>query len=338
MQLGSLEQSLIDGWQRDLPLTSRPYQEIGRKLGASERAVLDALERMAAAGILSRVGATVRPNTAGASTLAALAAPAGCLEEIAGIVSAEPGVSHNYERDHALNLWFVVSGRDRAAVRETLDRLRIRTGRVILDLPLERSFVVDLGFPIHDHGASTWTANGQSEAVRLRNHRLRQRPAARPVTDLERRILIALADGLPLVPRPFAALASGTGLTGTELIDGLAGLLADAIVTRLGLILHHRGLGYRANAMAVWDIDDAAVERVGTLLAQDPRVSLCYSRPRRLPTWPYNLFCMVLGRERQAVLEQIGELIAKAGIAARPHSVLFSRRCFKQRGANLAAV
>ena len=117
-ELGALERALIDGWQRDFPLRARPYEAIARELGVREGDVLAALARMSGSGLLSRVGAAIRPNTAGASLLAAMQVPAAQVEAVADIINREPGVNHNYEREHRINLWFVVTGRDRPALAD----------------------------------------------------------------------------------------------------------------------------------------------------------------------------------------------------------------------------
>jgi DNA-binding Lrp family transcriptional regulator len=149
----------------------------------------------------------------------------------------------------------------------------------------------------------------------------------------DRRLLAALADGLPLEPCPYARLAASLGIDEGEVIERLTALQADGVIRRLGLVLRHHELGYRANAMVVWDLPDADVDGVGARMAAFPGVTLCYRRPRRPPAWPYNLFCMIHGRESEAVLEKIAELRREVGLEDVPHEVLFSRRRFKQRGA-----
>jgi DNA-binding Lrp family transcriptional regulator len=108
------------------------------------------------------------------------------------------------------------------------------------------------------------------------------------------------------------------------------------IISRFGCVVRHRRLGYAANAMAVWDVPDAEVAAVAAVLARHPRVSLCYRRPRRLPDWRYNLFCMVHARTRSDALAVIADLDRAAGEARHPSAVLFSTRCFKQRGARFS--
>ena len=103
----------------------------------------------AVAWSLSRVGAAVRPNSAGASTLAAMSVPAHDLPRVAGIVNAEAGVNHNYEREHAFNLWFVVTGYDQNSVQGALSRIRDASGYRVLDLPLKKPYFIDLGFSLN---------------------------------------------------------------------------------------------------------------------------------------------------------------------------------------------
>lgn len=153
----------------------------------------------------------------------------------------------------------------------------------------------------------------------------------------DRELLAALAEGLPRVPAPYAALGARLGIDEAEVMARLAGLVRRGVIRRFGVIVHHRALGYRANAMAVWDVPDEKVAAFGARLAREPGVTLCYRRARSLPLWPYNLYCMVHGRERAAVAARVAELNASCGLAGFPHALLFSRRCFKQSGARYGA-
>ena len=153
------------------------------------------------------------------------------------------------------------------------------------------------------------------------------------VTGAERALLAALADGLPLDPRPFATLGARLGLTEAAALAALRALQERGVVRRFGEVVRHHELGYRANAMVVWDVPEASVDAAGRALAAAPGVTLCYRRPRRPPAWPYNLFCMIHGRDRAAVLRALDAAAAAAGLQAIPREVLFSGRRFKQRGA-----
>jgi DNA-binding Lrp family transcriptional regulator len=143
-----LEQRLLNDHQRDFPLDARPFAAIARKLGVDEAEVLAGYRRLSEAGLVSRIGAVLRPHSCGWSTLAAMAVPEAGLEAVADLVSAYPEVNHNYEREHALNLWFVVTAPDRGHVAGVLEDIESETGIEVLDLPLEEAFCLDLGFPL----------------------------------------------------------------------------------------------------------------------------------------------------------------------------------------------
>lgn len=144
----ALERRLLDAYQRGFPLTPRPFAQIAAREGVREHDVLEAFDRLQATGAVSRLGAVVRPHAAGWSTLAALAVPADRLESVAEAVSRHPQVNHNYEREHAYNLWFVVTGRDAGEVAGVLAAIERETGLAPLDLPLEEPFHIDLGFKL----------------------------------------------------------------------------------------------------------------------------------------------------------------------------------------------
>lgn len=143
-----LQRALLDRFQRELPLVPAPFAAMAEAVGASEAEVIEALAQLQAAGVLARVGVTLAPNRAGASTLAAMAVPADRLEAVAALVSSYPEVNHNYEREHRFNLWFVVIAPSRARVEAVLASIEARTGLAVLDLPLERPFKLDLGFAL----------------------------------------------------------------------------------------------------------------------------------------------------------------------------------------------
>ena len=153
----------------------------------------------------------------------------------------------------------------------------------------------------------------------------------------ERQLIAAVQDGLPLVERPFAAIGARIGLGEDEVIGMLRRLIDEGTIKRFGVVVRHHELGYRANAMVVWDVPDDRVSEVGRQLATLPFITLCYRRPRRLPTWPYNLFCMIHGRDRATVENLIEQASALGGLEGCARTTLFSRRRFKQRGARYVA-
>ena len=146
--LTALEKCLLNEYQRGFPLCSSPFALIAEQQGVTEKEVIRTLDSLQQRGLVSRVGPVFAPQRAGASTLAALSVPDGELERVADCVSRYEEVNHNYEREHAFNLWFVVTAPDQAHVQRVLEAIEKETGLSVLDLPLERSFYIDLGFPL----------------------------------------------------------------------------------------------------------------------------------------------------------------------------------------------
>ncbi|MGB4909003.1 MAG: AsnC family transcriptional regulator [Tabrizicola sp.] len=313
--------ALLDRFQRDFPLEPRPFARIAVRLGLAEAEVIDRLSRMQAAGRIARVGGTVRPNTAGASTLAALAVPEDRIDEVAAIVGAEAGVNHSYLREADWNLWFVATAPEAAALAAMLTRIEAASGLPLLDLRLVRPFNIDLGFPLRGERVAMPGKRGVEPAV-LRAD--------------DRPLLHALSAGLDLTPRPYATLALRLGRDEIAVIARIGVLLAAGILTRLGVIVRHRSLGFTSNAMVVWDVPETATLAAGLALAALPGVTLAYERRPVAGVWPYRLFCMIHARSRA----EAGEVLASARVlpelAGIDHRILFSTRCFKQSGACLS--
>ncbi len=144
----TLDRQLLDRFQRDFPLDPQPYARIAEALGCGEAEVLERLARLKERGAIARIGLTVRPNTVGASTLAAMAVPSDRLEPVAALVSGIEEVNHNYQREDRLNLWFVVTAPTRERVDRVLERIEAETGLHVLDLPMEAGYHLDLGFAL----------------------------------------------------------------------------------------------------------------------------------------------------------------------------------------------
>jgi siroheme decarboxylase len=139
--------------------------------------------------------------------------------------------------------------------------------------------------------------------------------------------------GLPIAARPYAVIADKLALSEQEVIERLRLLKAQGLIKRWGVVVKHRQLGYQANAMIVMNIADDSVAAVGRQISAYSCVNLCYQRPRQGETWPYNLYCMIHGKSREMVMQQWESVRQSCGLAEVAFEVLFSRRCFKQRGA-----
>lgn len=146
----------------------------------------------------------------------------------------------------------------------------------------------------------------------------------------------AIQDGLPIAPRPYAVLSDRLGIPEDAILQQLQCWLEEGYIKRMGLVVRHHAVGYRANAMVVWSVPDEQVDAVAEKMRQHPAVTLCYRRPRRPPEWQYNLFCMIHGKDRALVLQQIDAMVAQHQWQQIPRAVLFSYRQFKQTGGRYA--
>lgn len=155
------------------------------------------------------------------------------------------------------------------------------------------------------------------------------------LTPFERSLIAATQAGLPLAPRPFLQLAEQLKSSEVAVLATFKQLAARQVLRRIAAVPDHYKLGYTANAMTVWDVADEHIATAGPEVAALASVSHCYQRPRQLPTWPYNLFAMVHGRDRNEVETKIAEIAALLGKRAQSYDRLYSTRILKKTGLRL---
>ncbi len=323
-QLSDIDLALVEKWQHNFPLVPRPFNLIAREIGRYALDAINGYERLVANGVISRIGAVLAPNTVSASCLAAVSAPPHFVETAAHIINDEPGVNHNYLRENHLNIWFVVVERDRVTLEATLTRIEQATNLLVHAFRMEKAFHLDLGFS-------------------LTGQRQEKKTPMLPPVDMsvlepdDSNLLEKLSDGLPLSDRPFLRIAQKLGRSETCVLERLNVLKNAGIIRRFGVVVRHRSIGYRANAMSVWNVRDEHIDDVGALFSADPMVSLCYQRNRVMPLWPYNLYTMTHASTREEALEAINRLSSMAAHHVMSSDVLFSTKCFRQRGARLSS-
>jgi DNA-binding Lrp family transcriptional regulator len=155
--------------------------------------------------------------------------------------------------------------------------------------------------------------------------------------DTDRRLIVATQGGLPRVPCPYEDLAARLGISSEEVKARLQRMLATGVIRRIGAVPNHYALGYTANGMSVWDVDDAACDDLGIAVGKLEFVTHCYRRPRRLPDWPYNLFAMVHGKTREEVAANLEVIRALLRDSCRGGDVLYSTGILKKTGLRIAA-
>jgi DNA-binding Lrp family transcriptional regulator len=162
-------------------------------------------------------------------------------------------------------------------------------------------------------------------------------PESRPDLDaVDRRLIVATQAGLPRVSRPYDALALELGISPDDILARLQRMLDSGVIRRIGAVPNHYAIGYTANGMSVWDVDDARIDELGAQVGALQFVTHCYRRPRRLPDWPYNLFAMVHSQNRAEVAARVAEIAALLGGACRAHDILYSTAILKKTGLRIS--
>lgn len=324
--IAPIERAFLNRFQGGFPLTERPYRQVAAELGTDEDTLISAIRGMLDTRLLSRFGPLYNAERLGGCfTLAAMAVPESHpgpdFERIAKILDGIPEVAHNYRRDHELNMWFVLATSSREALEGAIRRIQSLTELTVYDFPKLKEY--HLGFWLH------LDPNGR---VGVRRVERAEPDASLKLDAVDRSIVSATQAGYPLQSQPFATIARLADCEPQTVIARLSRMLAAGAVRRIGAVPNHYRLGLRGNGMTVWDLDDEHADEIGARIGALDFVSHCYRRPRRLPLWPYNLFAMVHGRDRdevRAAAARIEEIVAGH---CRKQEVLFSEAILKKTG------
>lgn len=327
MSLDPLERAFINGYQGGFPLAERPFAQVAGRLGTTESELMSIIHRLLERGILTRFGPLFdAARLGGGLTLAALKVPEERFAAVTELVNALPAVAHNYRRDHALNMWFVVATTSPEGIAETLQEIGRRTGLQVYDFPKQREFYVGLWLHLDDDGGVATVPVPETTIS-----------PARGLDELDRRIIEATQEGLPLTEEPCETVAATVGADADQVVARLSLMLDTGVIRRVGAVPNHYRLGLKGNGMTVWDVPDDLVQTLGRQLGELEFVSHCYQRPRHGDIWPYNLFAMAHGHDRLEVEAKVKAMAALLGADCRRHEVLFSSAILKKTGLRLAA-
>lgn len=325
VELTELDRQVLTAIQAGFPIVSRPFAALGEQLGASEADVLACVRRLKAEGVIRRLGAIFDSAKLGyRSTLCAIAVPEERVDEVAGIISGYPNVTHNYEREDRYNIWFTLIAPSQERITAILDQIAARTGITdILDLPAIRFYKIKVDFDFTGQRAERDVAPPVITPAEVE-----------PVTLTEKDKALArlLQADLPLTEQPFAVLAGtlaelGFDLPEARVLERTRAWVDGRVIRRFGAALKHHRTGFTANAMGTWYCEPARMLEVGRIMASFKEVSHCYERPTA-PTWPVNVYTMIHGHSRDEVAA-VAERIRQATGLAAPR-LLYSTREFKK--------
>jgi DNA-binding Lrp family transcriptional regulator len=320
LSLDELDKSILNLAQAEFPLVPRPYAALAEKAGCSEAEALARVAALKAKGIIRQTSAIFDTRALGyKSTLVAMKFDPAQLDAGAEVVSAHPGVSHNYKREHLYNLWFTLAVPREGNLKKVIDKMAADAGALdTIILPTLRLYKIGVNF---DMKAAVDTSKGGELRV---DDKLGD---FRGVTERDKAFVRITQEDLPITAEPFKVWAEQAGCSVDELFAWLADFKARKFFRRFAAILRHRQAGFADNAMAVWVVPEEQSDELGFKMAAFKAVTHCYKRPV-FESWPYNVFTMIHGRSKEDC-ESVADAIQKeTGLSE--YRMLYSTREYKK--------
>jgi DNA-binding Lrp family transcriptional regulator len=316
------DRKLLAALQREVPIVVRPWAAFG----IAEDDVRQRVAALKAAGVIRQISAIFDTKSLGyQSSLVAARYELSHLDEAAAVISAHPGVSHNYQRENVFNLWYTiaVAPNSRLGLERTVQILHETSGAVSTRLlPTLHLFKIGVELDVEGTGKAGDKKNGGY------SHNDRKGTNA-ALSKREIQFVREMQKDLPVEEEPFVAMAARLGVSLEELRAMADAMKATGRLRRFSAVLRHREMGFSANGMGVWAApgNDAAIMAAGEKMAAYRAVTHCYRRPS-YPDWPYNLFTMIHARTREECSAVVDEIAKETGIIDR--GVLYSTKEYKK--------
>lgn len=321
----AIDPELLDLIQNEFPMVARPYAAFAERMGVDEKLVIERMAALREAGTIRQVSAIFDTRRLGYRSMLAAAKVSGdqaAIDRAAAVFSAHPGVTHNYLREHDLNIWFTLAVPPDSSIglENTIDLLgQLANVEVLRHMPSKRFFKIGVDLDVKGDRAP--------DAKKARREPELPTPAPESLTDRDKDAIRALQLDLPATARPFLELAEQFGFNEQDLIDRGLQFQRTGQMRRYAAVLAHRKAGFTFNGMGVWKVPVERLEECGLTMASYRGVSHCYERPT-YPDWPYNLFSMTHGRTKQDC-EDVLTAIAKE-CSLDEYIVLYSTKEYKK--------
>ncbi len=324
-QLEPIDRELLNAVQWDFPLDPRPFAVLGRRLGLSEPEVRERIAHIKDLGVLRQLSAIfdTRALGYGSALVAAQIAP-DRIDAAAAVVSAHPGVSHNYKRNHAYNLWYTIAVPPGESLEQHIEALHRESGSLVTR-QLPTLALYKIGVKLDMTGGTA--ADARSEVLDHERPERRPQMDAPVLTDLEVAAIRVVQEDLPLVERPFATQSELIGCGENTVLELLGSFKDRKLMRRFAAVMNHRSAGFKANAMGVWAVPDSRLDEIGPEMASFSLVSHCYRRPT-YDDWPYSIFTMVHGKNAKDCEATIAAIHEQTGIDE--YALLWSVKEYKK--------
>lgn len=320
VSMDKLDKEILNEIQWTFPLVPKPYSEIAKKFGISDKEMMQRLRALKESGIIRQLSAIFDTRRLGyKSALVAMAITPDKLEYVANQVNRHPGVSHNYERNHEYNLWFTLAVPPGSDLKSEIDKFSKLQGiNKVRMLPTIKLFKI---------GVKLEMVEDKKTEVKPIEEKKKIREVKFVATEEDKNYIRELQKDLDITERPFLSSAQKLGITEEQLLEKAKYFEEIGVMRRFAVILRHREVGFVANGMIVWKVPKERIEEVGAKLGAFPQVSHCYQRPV-YPDWSYNVFSMVHCKsndDAQVIAKQIEDQID-----VHDYRILFSSREFKK--------
>ncbi|MDA3926309.1 MAG: hypothetical protein PF904_16575 [Kiritimatiellae bacterium] len=318
LEMSDKESQLIMAAQRGIPVVERPFAVLGEACDISEGEVIDIINKLRASGEARRFGAVFDSRKLGyRSTLCSMQIPEDEISDVSRNVTALRGVTHAYQRgwndelsrdsvggprDNSWpNFWFTLATPAKSFQNE-LDTLRTACAPYdIYDLPALIRFKIDVVFDLR--------TRERDERVEPRSRTDLNSTEVYELDQMQQSIVKYLEGDIPVVSEFYGAVADHLSVEKSFLLETLSVWQSNGVMRRIGLLLRHRKVGYKANGMCCWNVPEDKIVEVGRLVASVPEVTHCYERPA-FNAFPFNLFAMIhttAWENTQALFQRISD-------------------------------
>jgi siroheme decarboxylase len=323
--LEDADRELLNAVQWDFPLEPRPYAVLGQRLGMDETEVRARVAHVKDVGVLRQLSAIFDTRALGyGSSLVAAKIEPDRIDEAAAVISRHPGVSHNYKRNHAYNLWYTIAVPPGDSLDDHIDVLHRESGALVTrKLPTLKLYKIGVKLDMTGQTA----ADARAEVEEHERPERKEHMEVPELSDLDLAAIRVTQEDLPLVERPFAAEADLIGTDEATLLDALRSFKERKLMRRFAAVMNHRSAGYKANAMGVWAVPEEQLEDLGPRMAGFAFVSHCYRRPT-YEDWPYSVFTMVHGHNARDCEQTIAAIRAETGV--EDYALLWSIKEYKK--------
>jgi len=320
--LDNTDRAILTEVQTAFPVAHRPFAALGQKVGISEQACLERVTRLKREKVIRQLSAIFDTRALGyQSMLAAMRVDPARVDEAAEVVNQHPGVSHNYKRNDAFNIWFTVAVPPADSLEQTVNVLHtLARAEETIMLPTLRLYKIGVKLDLTGKAPSLES----EEEIYNEQRRFAAKP---PLTPRDIELIRITQEDLPSLEMPFTVWAEQAETTEEALFEWARSMQQSGYLRRFAAILYHRNAGFLANAMVVWQVPQDQADAVGEQMAQFRQVSHCYRRPV-YPSWPYALYTMVHAPTHSACMEMVKRIEERVG--AFPHKNLFSTKEYKK--------